>query len=87
MKKALMIGIVMAATGIGAGSAMAQPRPPYRSDPPTHHVDHRPMPSHWRHGRVAWDRHVDRCMKRYRSYDPRTDRYVVRRGVTRHCTL
>lgn len=38
-------------------------------------------------GGGSWRRHVRRCMARYRSYNPRTDRYVVRRGVTRRCRL
>lgn len=35
----------------------------------------------------SWRRHVRRCMAAYRSYNPRTDRYVVRRGVTARCRL
>lgn len=27
------------------------------------------------------------CAKRYRTYNPRTDRYVARPGVTRRCAL
>lgn len=29
--------------------------------------------------------HIARCRAAYRSYDARTDRYQVRRGVTRRC--
>lgn len=31
--------------------------------------------------------HQRACAQRYRSYNPRTDRYVVRRGVTARCRL
>ena len=34
-----------------------------------------------------WYRHVRACQVRYRSYDARTDRYVVRRGQTALCRL
>jgi hypothetical protein len=34
-----------------------------------------------------WYRHVRSCQQRYNSYNPRTDTYAVRRGVTRRCTL
>jgi hypothetical protein len=34
-----------------------------------------------------WYRHVRACSQRYRSYDARTDRYVVRRGQTAVCRL
>jgi len=33
------------------------------------------------------NRHVEACKRKYRSYNPRTDRYTVRPGVTRRCTL
>jgi hypothetical protein len=32
-------------------------------------------------------RHARACARRYPSYNPRTDRYVVRRGVTARCRL
>jgi hypothetical protein len=37
--------------------------------------------------RADWARHVRACAQRYRTYDPRTDRYVVRRGQTAQCRL
>ena len=37
--------------------------------------------------RRGWYRHVRACQQRYRSYDPRTDTYVVRRGVRVRCRL
>jgi hypothetical protein len=30
-------------------------------------------------------RHMQWCLDRYRSYDPRTDLYLARRNVFRHC--
>ena len=43
-------------------------------------------PRHWtRHS--DWYRHVRACSQRYRSYDPRTDTFVVRRGVVQRCRL
>jgi hypothetical protein len=43
-------------------------------------------PRHWTR-RGDWYRHVRACQLRFRSYNPRTDTYVVRRGVTRRCPL
>ncbi|RZJ32918.1 MAG: hypothetical protein EON86_20245 [Brevundimonas sp.] len=34
-----------------------------------------------------WNRHVRACQQRYRSYNPSTDRYTVRRGQTAVCRL
>jgi hypothetical protein len=43
-------------------------------------------PKHWGN-RGGWNRHVRACFDRYRTYNPRTDTYVVRRGVTARCRL
>lgn len=43
-------------------------------------------PRHWARNN-DWYRHVRACSQRYRSYDSRTDRYVVRRGQTAMCRL
>lgn len=43
-------------------------------------------PKHWSR-RGDWYRHVRACQQRFRSYDPRTDTYVVSRGNRRRCTL
>jgi hypothetical protein len=45
-----------------------------------------PAPRYWNQ-RNNWNRHVRLCFDRYRSYNPRTDSYVVRRGVTARCRL
>lgn len=37
--------------------------------------------------RNDWYRHVRACGQRYRSYNPATDRYTVRRGQTAICRL
>jgi predicted lipid-binding transport protein (Tim44 family) len=34
-----------------------------------------------------WYRHVRACQQRFRSYNPATDRYTVRRGQTAVCRL
>lgn len=34
-----------------------------------------------------YDSHVQRCLARYRSYDPRTDTYVGYDGRLRYCQL
>ncbi|MBU4434205.1 MAG: BA14K family protein [Alphaproteobacteria bacterium] len=49
---------------------------------------HRPPapPKHFkRHDN--WYQHVRACTVRYRSYNPRTDLYMVRRGVMARCRL
>jgi hypothetical protein len=43
-------------------------------------------PRYWNQ-RNSWNRHVRACFDRYRTYNPRTDTYVVRRGVTARCRL
>lgn len=43
-------------------------------------------PGHWR-ARAGWNRHVRACHARYRTYNPRTDTYVVRYGVRARCRL
>ncbi|CAN5326984.1 hypothetical protein BH10PSE2_BH10PSE2_07110 [soil metagenome] len=51
---------------------------------------HRPMdpPRNWNRGRHnGWYQHVRACSQRYRSYNPRTDTFVVRRGRTAVCRL
>lgn len=45
-----------------------------------------PPPKHFnRHGN--WYQHVRACSARYRSYNPRTDTYQLRRGIYRRCRL
>jgi hypothetical protein len=43
-------------------------------------------PSHWTK-KGDWYRHVRACQQRFRSYNARTDLFVLRLGVTRRCTL
>ena len=43
-------------------------------------------PRHWTR-QNDWYRHVRACQERYRSYNPRTDTFVVRRGMTARCRL
>lgn len=51
------------------------------------HADMPPPPRHWMHGETAWNRHVELCRKRFKTYNPKTDRYIPRRGITRRCRL
>lgn len=43
-------------------------------------------PRHWSR-QNDWYRHVRACSQRYRSYNPRTDMFVVSRGRTAMCRL
>lgn len=43
-------------------------------------------PRHWTR-QSDWYRHVRACQTRYRSYNPRTDTFTVRRGVMQRCRL
>jgi hypothetical protein len=43
-------------------------------------------PRHWSK-KGDWYRHVRACQQRYRNYNPRTDTFEIRRGVTRRCAL
>jgi hypothetical protein len=43
-------------------------------------------PGYWGN-RPGWNRHVAACFATYRSYNPRTDSYTIRPGVTARCRL
>lgn len=43
-------------------------------------------PRHWTRS-SDWHRHVRACQQRYKTYNPRTDTYVPRRGQTARCRL
>lgn len=43
-------------------------------------------PRHWTRT-SDWHRHVHACQQRYKTYNPRTDTYVPRRGQTARCRL
>jgi hypothetical protein len=43
-------------------------------------------PRYWG-GRPGWNRHVRACFARYRTYNPRTDTYLIRPGVRVRCRL
>ena len=52
------------------------------------HWGSRPPPPPKRYSRHGnWYQHVRACSTRYRSYNSRTDTYVVRRGVVARCRL
>ena len=40
---------------------------------------------HYRRDRDHYSRHVEWCLDRYRSYNPRTDTYVTYGGRHKHC--
>ena len=42
-------------------------------------------PRHWRHSNSSWERHVRACFRKYRHYDPRSDRYLTRSGHWKRC--
>ena len=44
-------------------------------------------PDYYGDHRSSWDRHVDRCYDRYRSYDASTDTYVGYDGRLHYCQL
>lgn len=45
-------------------------------------------PKHWgKKSNQEWQRHVDRCRAKYRSYNPKTDRFTPRHGQTVICRL
>ena len=55
----------------------------------TMHHDGNMMTSSARHGShgMAWSHHAKRCAARYHSYNPRTDRFMLRGGSSRRCML
>lgn len=68
------------------------PPPPYYDDDPPIYLERRPQrriyidPPIYREPRpVLSRRHVEWCLDRYRSYDPRTNLYLARRNVFRQC--
>ena len=44
-------------------------------------------PADWTAGDKAWREHMRRCVIRYQTYDPATDRYVARGGEQQRCKL
>jgi len=80
----LIIAAVALSMALGS-AALAQPRhDPHRGA--SNHSRYAP-PKHWNQSRDHWDRHTIACQKRYRSYNPRTDRYTISRGRTAICRL
>jgi hypothetical protein len=80
-----------AALAVAAAGAAEQPRQPARPAPAASAERHG-VPTTYRaptpgQGYSAQSRHMADCLATYRSYDPNTDRVVVRPGVTRRCGL
>lgn len=87
---------------VGSGNRHGNfaPNPPMGMNPPARAPDIDPYgrwdsewgnrppapPKHYSK-RTKWYQHVRACSARYRSYNPRTDTYIVRRGVSRTCRL
>ena len=44
-------------------------------------------PDYYGDHRSAWERHVDRCYARYRTYDHRSDSYIGFDGFIHRCRL
>jgi hypothetical protein len=44
-------------------------------------------PGYYDNHSSPWERHVDRCYARYRTYDHRTDTYIGYDGFEHRCTL
>lgn len=64
------------------------PPPPggyYRPPPPPPPGYYRPPPPDVYDGPRLSRRHIDWCMDRYRSYNPRTNRYLARDGYFKVC--
>ena len=65
----------------------------HQSDRPTARPEanrgtaHYQAPRHWKGSRASWQRHVAQCQRKFRSYNPRTDRYTVRGNRTAICRL
>jgi hypothetical protein len=82
------IGLGAAALAFAAAAA-EKPRPAARPAPAPA-AERYSAPTSYRtptpgHGYSAQSRHMADCLATYRSYNPDTDRIVVRPGVTRRC--
>lgn len=71
---------------ITRGAARRQ-GPPSQSETRWHRQSYGPPPRHWGRGQTAWERHVHRCRRAYRSYNWRTDMFRLRNGKWRRCRL
>ena len=72
--------------------------PPYYDDEPGYHPPPPPPPRHYRRPPPPsvydeparprgsnWRRHVDWCLDRYRSYNPRNNTFLASRGYYKKC--
>ncbi|MBB5755007.1 BA14K family protein [Prosthecomicrobium pneumaticum] len=67
--------------GLGIGALAASPGYDREVPPPRYARDYPPP----RYARAAWRDHVDWCLDRYRSYDPRSDTFIGYDGYERRC--
>lgn len=100
MKK--LVSALIAGALFATGAAQAQPGPQRTQTtqraPATHAAPAKATPAkatprriatppkHWRKSAKEWQSHANRCQKKYRTYNPRTDRYSYR-GRSLQCRL
>ncbi|MFT3965765.1 MAG: BA14K family protein [Sphingobium sp.] len=75
-----ILAVLAALSLFTAPAAHAQP-PAHRHEPVK---QARPTPKKAEPRKLS---HAERCKARFASYNPRTDRYTVKPGVTRRCML
>jgi hypothetical protein len=91
MRTPIRIGLSAAALALASLGAQAKPAAKHAPAPAASAerygvtASYRTAPEG--RGYSARDRHMADCLATYRSYDPRTDRVVLRPGVTRRCEL
>lgn len=94
----LIAAVALAMTLVGTANAQNHPsdhRPgqqqshqPSRPAPkPVARSSHSQAPKYWKGSHANWQRHVTQCQRKFRSYNPRTDRYTVRGNQTAICRL
>ncbi|WP_159945996.1 BA14K family protein [Rhizobium sp. 18065] len=61
-------------------------RPPIYGRPPVYvQPGYRPPPPVYARPGRSWDRHIDWCLDRYRSYNPRTNQFLSSSGYFKTC--
>lgn len=99
MKK--LVSALIAGALFATGAAQAQPGPQRAPAPHAAPAKATPVkaapakaapgriatpPKHWRKSAKEWQSHANRCQNKYRTYNPRTDRYSYR-GRSLQCRL
>lgn len=83
----LALSLAFAASAAGAQTLNADKRSPAAVSAERYAVRANYVDARAGHGYSAQSRHMTDCLATYASYDPRTDRFEVRPGVTRRCSL